>query len=152
MERARALIVVLDSVGVGHAPDAGTYGDAGANTLAHILREFPGLNVPQLRKIGLESVLALSGGQPAETPQAGCAGVMMELSAGKDTTTGHWELAGVVLAEPFRVFESFPQEMVAAIEAEAGVQFLGNITASGTEILACLGGQHVRTGKPILYT
>jgi phosphopentomutase len=152
MEGPRALIVVLDSVGVGHAPDAGTYGDAGANTLGHILREFPGLNVPQLRKIGLESVLALSGGQPAETPQAGCAGVMMELSAGKDTTTGHWELAGVVLAEPFRVFESFPQEMVAAIEAEAGVQFLGNITASGTEILARLGGQHVRTGNPILYT
>ena len=150
--KARSLVVVLDSAGVGHAPDAAAYGDEGANTLGHILREFPGLKVPHLREIGLESALALSAGQPAEAPHAGCVGVMTELSSGKDTTTGHWELAGVVLREPFRTYESFPAEMVEAIEAEAGVKFIGNVAASGTGILARLGEQHVRTGNPILYT
>ncbi|MEI8387779.1 MAG: phosphopentomutase [Verrucomicrobiota bacterium] len=150
--KARSLVVVLDSAGVGHAPDAAAYGDEGANTLGHILREFPGLKVPHLREIGLESALALSAGQPAEAPHAGCVGVMTELSSGKDTTTGHWELAGVVLREPFRTYESFPAEMVEAIEAEAGVKFIGNVAASGTGILSLLGEQHVRTGNPILYT
>ena len=150
--KARSLVVVLDSAGVGHAPDAAAYGDEGANTLGHILREFPGLKVPHLRRIGLESALALSAGQPAEAPQAGCVGVMTELSSGKDTTTGHWELAGVVLREPFRTYESFPAAMVEAIEAEAGVKFIGNVAASGTGILSRLGEQHVRTGNPILYT
>ena len=149
---ARSLIVVLDSAGAGHAPDAAAYGDEGANTLGHILRELPDLKVPHLRKIGLESALALSGGRPAEAPQAGCVGVMTELSAGKDTTTGHWEISGVVLEEPFRTYGSFPAEMVGAIEAAAGVKFIGNIAASGTGILSRLGEQHVRTGNPILYT
>ncbi|MEI8312912.1 MAG: phosphopentomutase [Verrucomicrobiota bacterium] len=150
--KTRSLVVVLDSAGIGHAPDAAAYGDEGANTLGHILREFPGLKVPHLREIGLESALALSAGQPAEAPQAGCVGMMTELSSGKDTTTGHWELVGVVLSEPFRTYESFPTEMVEAIEAEAGVKFIGNVAASGTGILSLLGEQHVRTGNPILYT
>lgn len=150
--KPRALVVVLDSVGVGHAPDAAAYGDEGADTLGHILRECPGLKVPYLRKLGLESALATAGGRPAGVPQCGSVGVLTGLSAGKDTTTGHWELAGVVVREPFRIYESFPAEMVRAIEADAGVTFLGNVAASGTEILARLGGQHVRTGNPILYT
>jgi len=143
---------VLDSAGVGHAPDADAYGDEGANTLGHILQVSPELRLPHLRRIGLDSALALSAGEPAATPETGSVGVMSELSAGKDTTTGHWELAGVVLKEPFRTFESFPAEMVKAIEAAAGVRFIGNVTASGTDILARLGEQHVRTGNPILYT
>jgi phosphopentomutase len=148
----RSLVLVLDSAGVGHAPDADTYGDAGANTLGHILQARPELKLPHLRRIGLDCALALSGGGPADIPDAGSVGVMSELSAGKDTTTGHWELAGVVLKEPFQTYKSFPAKMVEAIEAAAGVRFIGNVTASGTEILARLGEQHVRSGNPILYT
>lgn len=148
----RSLIVVLDSAGVGHAPDAAAYGDEGANTLGHVLRECPGLKVPHLRKIGLENALALAAGLSPGLPQIGCVGVMAELSAGKDTTTGHWELAGIVLHEPFRTCKSFPAEMVGAIEEAAGVKFIGNVVASGTEILARLGDLHMRTGNPILYT
>ena len=148
----RSLVLVLDSVGVGHAPDAAAYGDEGSNTLAHILQRCPDLALPNMRRIGLDSALALSAGRTAEAPQAGSVGVLTELSAGKDTTTGHWELAGVVLDQPFRTCGSFPPEMVNAIEKAAGVRFIGNIAASGTEILSRLGEQHVRTGNPILYT
>ena len=148
----RSLVLVLDSVGVGHAPDEDAYGDAGANTLGHILRACPGLNLPHLRRIGIQSALSLSAGEPADIPEAGSVCVMSELSAGKDTTTGHWELAGIVLDEPFLTYESFPAKMVEAIEAAADVRFIGNVAASGTEILARLGEQHVRTGNPILYT
>ena len=148
----RSLVLVLDSAGVGHAPDAAAYGDAGANTLGHILQASPELKLPHLRRIGLDCALALSAGEPTDIPEAGSVGVMSELSAGKDTTTGHWELAGVVLKEPFPTYKSFPAEMVEAIEAAAGVRFIGNVAASGTEILARLGEEHVRTGNPILYT
>ena len=148
----RSLVLVLDSAGVGHAPDADAYGDAGANTLGHILQACPGLKLPHLRRIGLDGALALSAGEPAAIPETGSVGAMSELSAGKDTTTGHWELAGAVLEKPFRTYESFPAEMVEAIEAAAGVRFIGNVTASGTDILTRLGEQHVRTGNPILYT
>jgi len=148
----RSLVLVLDSVRVGHAPDAAAYGDAGSNTLGHILQGCPGLALPNLRRIGLDSALALSAGSMAETPQTGSVGVLTELSAGKDTTTGHWELAGAVLDQPFPTYVSFPPEMVNAIEKAAGVRFIGNVAASGTEILSRLGEQHVRTGNPILYT
>jgi phosphopentomutase len=150
--KSRALVIVLDSVGVGHAPDASAYSDEGSNTLGHILREYPGLALPHLRKIGLETALALAGGSTAPSPESGCAGVLTELSAGKDTTTGHWELAGVVLEEPFRTYGCFPGKMVEAIEKSAGVRFIGNVAASGTEILDRLGAEHVRTGHLILYT
>lgn len=144
--------MVLDSVGVGYAPDAADYGDAGANTLGHILERNPKLRVPNLKKIGLDSALALAAGGIPAPPERGSVGVLTELSAGKDTTTGHWELAGVVLEEPFPVYERFPDEMVAAIEAEANVSFIGNRAASGTAILDELGAEHVQTGRPILYT
>ncbi len=148
----RSLVLVLDSVGVGHAPDAAAYGDEGSNTLGHILQGCPGLALPNLRRIGLDSALAISAGRMAETPQTGSAGVLTELSAGKDTTTCHSELEGVVLDQPFRTYGSVPPELVNAIEKAAGVRFIGNIAASGTEILSRLGEQHVRTGNPILYT
>ncbi len=150
--KARSLLLVLDSVGIGHAPDAAKYGDEGAHTLGHILGRCPDLHLPTLRHLGLDAALAISSGTPPPVPEGSVVSVLSEVSAGKDTTTGHWELAGAVLSEPFRVFERFPEGMVSAIESEAGVWFLGNVAASGTAILDDLGETHVRTGRPILYT
>ena len=144
----RALLIVLDSVGCGGAPDAAEYGDAGADTLGHVFDAVPGLRLPNLWSMGLGRVLRRG---PVVDP-AGQWGVMTPASAGKDSTTGHWELAGAVLDRPFGTFDRFPPELVAAIEAEAGVRFIGNVAASGTEILDRLGPEHVRTGRPILYT
>lgn len=153
----RALLIVLDSVGVGHAPDARAYGDEGANTLGHILRELPDLPLPTLRRLGLDLILAGASGtdvrqQWQEQPIACGIGWMREQSAGKDTTTGHWELVGRITREPFATFESFPPDLVAEIETRAGVRFIGNVAASGTDILDRLGDEHVRSGRPILYT
>jgi len=150
---SRALIIVLDSVGIGHAPDAETYGDKGADTLGHIIAQRPGLRVPHLQGLGLTIARELAAtGATAQSPARGAIGALTELSSGKDTTTGHWELAGAVLDEPFAVFNRFPDELVHAIESEAGVEFIGNKAASGTAILDELGGEHVATGNPILYT
>ncbi|HVE15538.1 MAG TPA: phosphopentomutase [Chthoniobacterales bacterium] len=149
----RALLLVLDSVGCGHAPDASAYGDEGANTLGHILEQRPETKLPTLKSIGLYQALALARGEdPCSPPLQGAAGVLTERSAGKDTTTGHWELAGAVIEQAFATFEKFPAGLVHAIEAEAGVEFIGNYAASGTAILEQLGAEHVATGKPILYT
>lgn len=150
---SRALVIVLDSVGVGHAPDAAAYGDTGANTLGHILQQIPDLPLPTLRRLGLDIALDLAADKnTGAVPELGSVGVMTELSAGKDTTTGHWEIAGAVLEKPFAVFDQFPPELVTAIEQEAGVTFIGNKASSGTIILDELGAQHVATGHPILYT
>lgn len=144
----RSLVLVLDSVGVGQAPDAEDYGDAGADTLGHILAATPGLSLPHLLSLGLERVL-----DPRSTEHVRASfGRMREQSAGKDTTTGHWEIAGVVLEEPFATFERFPDELVRAIERDADTSFIGNYACSGTEILNELGEEHLRTGNPILYT
>ena len=157
----RALLVVLDSVGIGHAPDAATYGDEGANTLGHILERMPELELPNLDSLGLMELVAAplcrggSGhGNRAPRLQRPIAsfGKMQERSAGKDTTTGHWEIAGVILDEPFAVYESFPEELVRGIEREANVHFIGNYARSGTTVLEELGPEHCRTGNPILYT
>lgn len=149
----RALLLVLDSVGCGHAPDAQAYGDAGADTLGHILERWPATRLPTLKALGLYQALALArGDEPCSLPLRGAVGVLTERSAGKDTTTGHWELAGAILDEPFATFDRFPPDLVAAIEREAGVTFLGNVAASGTAILEALGAEHVATGRPILYT
>lgn len=150
--KARCLLIVLDSVGVGHAPDAADYGDEGADTLGHILEHYPSLHLPHLRSMGLGSALDLAAGRPAATPERGSVGVMTERSQGKDTTTGHWELAGIVLAKPFAVFNPMPASLVRGIEREAGVRFLGNVAASGTDILDALGSEHLTTAQPILYT
>jgi len=143
----RALLIVLDSVGVGGAPDAAAFGDSGADTLGHILDRQPGLKLPHLDSLGLKTALKAKNAE-----LVGLAGRLREESVGKDTTTGHWELAGVLLEQPFQVFDVFPAELVDAIEAEAGVEFIGNYACSGTEVLLQLGAEHVQTGKPILYT
>lgn len=148
----RALLLVLDSVGIGHAPDAAEYGDAGANTLGHILERVPELRLPNLLSLGLGELLPGNKSHGSYTTYKGSFGRMTERSAGKDTTTGHWEIAGVILEEPFAIFDRFPDELVGAIERDAGVQFIGNYARSGTTILSELGGEHIRTGKPILYT
>ena len=145
----RALLIVLDSVGCGAAPDAAKYGDAGADTLGHIYARTPDLALPNLDRLGLGRIL---GSGKNDQPPAASWGRMRPRAAGKDTTTGHWEIAGAVLTEPFATYERFPAELVRAIEQEGGVEFIGGYPASGTTIIAELGAEHVRTGKPILYT
>ena len=144
----RALLLILDSVGCGSAPDAAAYGDEGSDTLGHICERLGGFSLPNLEHLGLAKILNRKN---APAPRASW-GRMRERSAGKDTTTGHWEIAGVVLEQPFTVFAKFPDELVHAIEREAGVQFIGNFPRSGTVVLDELGPEHMRTGKPILYT
>jgi phosphopentomutase len=149
----RALLLVLDSVGCGHAPDAAAYGDEGANTLGHILEQRPQTKLPTLKSLGLYQALSLARGEePCSPPLQGAAGVLTERSAGKDTTTGHWELAGTITEDAFATFEKFPDKLVDAIEAEAKVKFIGNYPASGTAVIEQLGAEHVATGNPILYT
>lgn len=143
----RSLLIVLDGVGCGAAPDAARYGDEGADTLGRVLRG-TGLRLPVLDGLGLGRVLGL----PDAPPPRAMHGRMRPRAAGKDSTTGHWEIAGAVLREPFSVFERFPEALVAGIEAEAGTRFLGNRPASGTAIIEELGAEHLRTGHPILYT
>lgn len=148
----RALVLVLDSVGIGHAPDAAEYDDEGANTLGHVLERVPELRLPNLDSLGLRELVPAYRSHGSYTTYKGSYGRMTERSAGKDTTTGHWEIAGVILEEPFAVYDRFPDELVRAIERDAGVQFIGNYAQSGTTILTELGAEHIRTGKPILYT
>ena len=143
----RALLIVLDGAGVGAAPDAARYGDQGSDTIGHVLRE-TGVALPTLAQLGLHRLLGLPD---APAPRA-MHGRMRERSAGKDSTTGHWEIAGIELAEPFAVFDRFPDALVRTIEAETGVTFLGNFAASGTAIVEELGPEHLATGRPILYT
>lgn len=151
----RALVLVLDSVGIGHAPDAAKYGDEGTNTLGHIFTKIPKLQLPNLRALGLPKILDEKyswARQSFKLPHLASFGKMEERSAGKDTTTGHWEIAGVIVDVPFAVFAKFPYELVRAIERDAGVKFIGNYACSGTAILEVLGAEHTVTGNPILYT
>src|SRR5581483_6794707 len=148
----RALLIVLDSVGVGNAPDAANYGDAGADTLGHIFAHKTDLSLPTLFSLGLGEILAGRVHDGASKRYGASYGRMRERSAGKDTTTGHWEIAGVILDEPFTVYEKFPARLVEAIETEAKVEFIGNYAQSGTVILDQLGAEHCKTGRPILYT
>ena len=145
---------MLDSVGIGNAADADRYGDEGANTLVHIFERISDLQLPNLTTLGLGEILGRPrySGEPARLQPRASHGRMEERSAGKDTTTGHWEIAGVILDEPFTVFERFPDELVKAIELEADVKFIGNFASSGTVILEKLGAEHLETGQPILYT
>ena len=144
------MCVVLDSVGCGGAWDAEGYGDGGADTLGHLYERVAGFSLPNLESLGLGEVLGFSG---EGAVRAGASwGRLTERSAGKDTTTGHWELMGCGLEEAFATFEEFPEDFVRELERRAGVGFLGNCAASGTEILERLGEEHVRTGRPILYT
>ncbi len=148
----RSLLLILDSAGCGGAPDAAAYGDEGSDTLGHIYAHAPGFALPNLERLGLGAVMNVQlPTSNAQRPTASF-GRMRERSAGKDTTTGHWEIAGAMLERPFTVFEKFPDSLVRAIEREAGVEFIGNFPRSGTVVLDELGPEHLRTGKPILYT
>ncbi len=171
----RACIMVLDSLGVGALPDAADYGDAGTDTLGHILDRYP-LDIPNLRRLGLGNLAGAAGGRlrvdeehPVTAPDAfpgrAAAGTVTldapafaygrfaESSAGKDTITGHWEIAGIRTDVPFLTFsEGFPQELMDQFVRETGYGYLGNVSMSGTEIIELLGPEHERTGKPIVYT
>lgn len=149
--RAVAL-VVLDSVGIGGAPDAADFGDEGSATLQNVAAAVGGIRLPNLGALGLGLVAEVPGVEPADEPK-GAFGVMAESSPGKDTTTGHWEIAGVVLDEPFPTYpDGFPPEVMDAFEAAIGSATLGNVPASGTEIIERLGAEHLATGAPIVYT
>ena len=150
----RALVIVLDSAGCGGAADAASYGDEGSNTLGHLFEREP-LELPHMASLGLYDLLRSKGINAPFTPmmRSGAAAThMAEKSAGKDTTTGHWELSGIILDRPFETFVNFPQSLVEEIESRSNVSFIGNLASSGTEILSCLGAQHLSTGRPILYT
>ncbi|MFH1452860.1 MAG: phosphopentomutase [Armatimonadota bacterium] len=148
----RVIIIVLDSVGVGAMPDAEKYGDAGADTLGNVAKAVGGLSLPHLKEMGLGNIHKISGIDPVNSPLA-CYGRMAEASCGKDTTTGHWELMGLVLKRSFPVYpEGFPPEVIEKFEKAVGRKILGNCPASGTEIIKELGEKHMQTGCPIVYT
>lgn len=148
----RIIIVVMDSVGAGALPDAAEYGDLGADTLGNIARCNGGLFLPTLAELGLGCIRPLEGVDAADRPLASY-GRMAEISRGKDTTSGHWEMAGCPLFQAFPVYpHGFPAEVVARIEALTGRRVIGNKAASGTEIIAELGEEHLRTGALIVYT
>src|SRR5271157_4553272 len=147
----RVIWIVLDSVGIGELPDAAEYGDTGRNTLGHIAESRP-LRIPTLVELGLANIAPLEHLQPALAPRA-FYGKGATRSPGKDTTTGHWEMAGVWLEQAFPVYkQGFPPEVMEPFEKQIGRKTLGNKPASGTEIIKELGEEHVRTGKPIVYT
>ncbi|MBV9646108.1 MAG: phosphopentomutase [Candidatus Eremiobacteraeota bacterium] len=150
---ARCIVLVLDSGGIGALPDAAMYGDApGADTIGNVAERFGGLRMPVCERLGLGNLTAIRGVPPARLPEA-CVARLSERSKGKDTITGHWEMAGVTTEQPFPTYpDGFPPDVVAKFAAIAGKEPLGNVTASGTKIIAELGPEHVRTGRPILYT
>jgi phosphopentomutase len=147
----RVILIVLDSVGAGELPDAGRYGDEGSDTLGNLARAVP-LRVPSLRRLGLSRVANVPAAGEEATP-IGAYGRMAESSPGKDSVTGHWEMAGLLLDRPFPVFpDGFPASLIAEFERRIGRGTLANRVASGTAIIDELGAEHMRTGKPIVYT
>ena len=145
----RAIVIVMDSVGIGELPDAGAYGDVGSNTVGNIARAIP-LRVPALRSLGFGELVDIG---PPRPRARGAYGRMAEASAGKDSVTGHWEMMGIVLDRAFPTFpHGFPAEVIAEFERRIGRRTLGNIVGSGTTIIDQLGPEHVRTGCPIVYT
>lgn len=148
----RVFIIVLDSVGIGEMKDAAQYGDEGANTIGHIAEAMNGIHMPNMEKLGLGNINTIKGVNKTEHPLAYYT-KMEEASNGKDTMTGHWEMMGLRIDEPFQVFEEgFPEELTSALEEKWGREMIGNIPASGTEILDKLGEEHMKTGKLIVYT
>jgi phosphopentomutase len=149
----RVILIVLDSVGVGSQPDAAIYGDEGANTLGHTAERCGGLNLPSLKKLGLGNIIPILGVAAVPDPLASW-GRMAEKSLGKDTIAGHWELMGIILEQAFSLFpQGFPPELVDDFMERTTVKgILGNKAASGTEIIAELGAEHLRSGFPIVYT
>jgi phosphopentomutase len=148
----RVIIIVLDSAGIGELPDAAKYGDEGSNTLGNIAATVEGFSLHNLEKLGLGCIDGVKNYKCVDDP-IGCYGRMIERSPGKDTTTGHWEIAGIILDRPFPVYpDGFPKEIIEQFEDRIGTKTLGNYPASGTEIINELGQQHVMTGCPIVYT
>lgn len=148
---SRIIVIVLDSVGAGALTDAGAYGDEGSNTLGNIAKQVP-LRLPTLRALGLDRIVDIGAPVSGVVPVAAI-GRMAEASKGKDSVTGHWEMMGIVLDRPFPVFPNgFPADLIAEFEYRIGRGTLGNYAASGTAIIEELGEEHIRTGKPIVYT
>ena len=146
----RIIILVMDSVGIGHATDAAKFNDEGANTLGHIEATAGLIHCPTLRSLGLANIADI---KTDETPVMGAYGKMEEVSTGKDTTSGHWEMMGHPVTVPFPTFyDGFPKELMDTFTKETGYGYLGNEVASGTEIIERLGVEHIKTGKPIVYT
>ena len=148
----RIHLIVMDSVGIGEAPDANAFGDLGSDTLGHIAEKMNGLSMPNLEKMGISNIRPFQGIQPMENPSA-YFGKMQEASVGKDTMTGHWEIMGLNVDQPFKVYPNgFPAELIKALEEKTGRKVIGNKPASGTEILDELGQVHMETGAIIVYT
>ncbi len=149
---ARAVLIVLDGMGVGGAPDAADYGDAGSDTLGNMAAEVGGVEVPHLAALGLGNIHRIEGVPPSVAPRA-WHGRLQEISAGKDSTTGHWELMGLVTEKPFPTYpDGFPPEVLEEFTLRTGYGVIGNKAASGTAIIQELGDEHLRTGKLIVYT
>ncbi|MDQ0858537.1 phosphopentomutase [Bacillus sp. V2I10] len=148
----RIFLIVMDSVGIGEAPDAADFGDTGSNTLGHIAEHMNGLQMPHMAKLGLSNIEEIQGIPVQESPKAFYT-KMKEASNGKDTMTGHWEIMGLHIETPFKVFpDGFPDELIQALEEKTGRKIIGNKPASGTEILDELGEEHMKTGALIVYT
>ena len=148
----RITVIVLDGVGIGEAPDAADYGDVGSNSIANTAHVLGGIDLPNMGAIGLGNVTPIEGVPPTDHPQGGY-GKMRPYSAGKDTISGHWEMMGIYLPEPFPTYPNgFPPEIMEPFEREIGRGTLANRPSSGTEIIKELGEEHMRTGKPIVYT
>ncbi|MWC28397.1 phosphopentomutase [Paenibacillus sp. MMS18-CY102] len=153
MRFQRIALIVLDSVGIGEMPDAASFGDVGSHTLGHIIRETPGLQMPRLRRWGIDRIAELPGWQASDEAPAAFYGKMSEASVGKDTMTGHWEIAGLRVTVPFQTFPNgFPDELIQAFEQRTGRKVLGNKPSSGTVILDELGEEQMNTGAWIVYT
>jgi len=152
MNFKRVIIIVIDACGVGALPDADKYGDKGAATIPNVALAVGGLKMPNCQKLGLGHIVPIEGVKPT-IPTIGSFGKMAERAAGKDSTSGHWEMAGVILEKPFPTFPNgFPKELVEKFEQTAGIKTIGNYAASGTEIINILGETHLQTGAIILYT
>ncbi|ALC81484.1 MULTISPECIES: phosphopentomutase [Bacillus] len=148
----RVFLIVMDSVGIGEAPDAADFNDTGADTLGHIAEQMEGLRVPNLAKLGLGHIKEIQGVEKSAVPMAHY-GKMKEASNGKDTMTGHWEIMGLRIEQPFQVFpEGFPDELIKELEEKTNRKIIGNMPASGTEILDELGQEHMESGSLIVYT
>lgn len=150
---SKVILIVTDSMGVGELPDAAKYGDAGADTFGHVLEEKKDFSAPNLVKLGIGNIQGVAWSQMACSVPMGAFGKMAEISKGKDTITGHWEIAGIYTDTPFKTYpEGFPESFIKDFEAAIGREVLGNYPASGTEIIEQLGPEHEATGKPIVYT
>src|SRR3989338_8733792 len=148
----RVILLILDSLGIGELPDAKEYNDEGSNTLNNIIRATGSIHLPNLEAMGVGLIQGVEGLERVKNPIASY-GRLAEASIGKDTFIGHWEIAGLIINKPFPTYpDGFPKEIMESFEKEAGLGYLGNKAASGTEIIKELGEEHIKTGRPIIYT